>query len=82
MSRILTVPGRSKPINKLFIAGHSDVCSTMLLVVCLSSAGQQLEVDDREEEKDINISIVFLSRLNSLDERSRNITESPRQYFL
>ena len=82
MSCILTVPGRNKPTNELFIPGHSNVCSIMLLVVCLSSAFQQLKVDDREEEKGINISIVFLSKLNSLDERSRNLTESPRQSFL
>lgn len=36
---------------------------------CLSSAFQQLEADGKEERKGIHISIVFLSKLNSLDEK-------------
>lgn len=54
----------------------------MELGVCLSSAFQQLEADGREEGKGIHISRVFLSKLNRLDERRENITESLRQSVL
>lgn len=74
------LPISSKLTNSLFVSECST--PTMSLVVCLSSAFQQLEVDGREEGKGIHISIVFFSKLNSLDERRGNITESLRQSVL